>query len=262
MEHDVERAALAYLARAWSVIPIQPRGKRPLVSWEEFQQRVPDASEVRGWFARWPDAGVAIVTGALSELVVLDVDPRHGGERSLAELEREHGSLPRSLEAATGGGGRHVYFRHPGGVVRNRVGLAPGLDVRGDGGLVVAPPSVHPSGRRYAWHRGQSPGEIEPADLPGWLDALARGPRLRTGHGLADWRRLVREGVPEGQRNDSVASLTGHLLWRGIDPALALELLLCWNRVRCRPPLPDDEVVRTVESITRTHLRHQAVGER
>jgi hypothetical protein len=260
-QHQVARAALAYLARGWSVVPIQPRAKRPLLSWEEFQQRLPDASEVRGWFARYPDAGVALVTGALSGLVVLDVDPRHGGEASLREFERQHGALPRSVEAATGGGGRHIYFRHPGGLVRNRVGLAPGLDLRGDGGLVVAPPSVHPSGRRYAWEPGRSPDEIEPAEMPGWFEALARGPRVGRGHALADWRRLVQEGVPEGLRNDSVASLTGHLLWRGVDPELALELLLCWNRVRCRPPLSDDEVVRTVESITRTHRRHLAARE-
>ena len=61
------------------------------------------------------------------------------------------------------------------------------------------------------------------------------------------------EGVNRGERNNSVASLAGHLLWHGVDPAVVLELLLCWNRVRCRPPLDDEEVARAVLSITRLH---------
>ena len=70
------------------------------------------------------------------------------------------------------------------------------------------------------------------------------------------WRHLVREGVLEGERNSTIASLSGHLLWHGVDPDVAVELLLCWNAVRCRPPLSDDEVVRTAESIVRLHRRH------
>lgn len=78
---------------------------------------------------------------------------------------------------------------------------------------------------------------------------------------FARWRRLVREGVVEGERNNTLASLTGHLLWHGVDPEVALELLLAWNRARCRPPLPDDEVARVVASIARLHER-QAGADR
>jgi len=67
----------------------------------------------------------------------------------------------------------------------------------------------------------------------------------------------VEEGVEAGARNNTIASLSGHLLWRGVDPPVVMELLLCWNRVRCRPPLPDEEVARTVASITRTHRRSE-----
>jgi hypothetical protein len=139
----MQRAALEYLELGWSVIPIRHRDKRPAIRWQEFQQRRASQSEVRAWFRERPDNNVGIVTGAISGLVVLDIDPGHGGEDSLARLLREHGPLPQTVEARTGGGGRHVYFAHPGGVVRNKVGLAPGIDVRGDGGCVVAPPSVH-----------------------------------------------------------------------------------------------------------------------
>lgn len=254
-----ERAALAYLARGWSVVPIEPRDKRPLVRWEAFQRRVPSAPEVAAWFARWPDANVGIVTGSVSGLVVVDVDPRHGGAEALATLEREQGPLPSTVEAETGGGGRHLYFTHPGGAVRNRAGLAPGIDLRGDAGVVVAPPSMHPSGRRYRWRDGHGPDETALAELPRWL---LRSPEIaRSGHPLAYWRERVRGPVREGERNGSIASLTGHLLWHGVDPDVVAELLLCWNRARCEPPLTDDEVVRTVESITRTHRRHQGDAE-
>jgi hypothetical protein len=249
---DVRRAARAYAARGWSVLPIEPRGKRPLLAWRDLQQRIADAAEIDTWYQRWPDANVGIVTGAVSGLVVLDVDPQHGGADSLARIEHAHGPLPRTAEVATGGGGRHLYFRHPGGTLHNRAGLRPGLDVRADGGCVVAPPSVHPSGRRYAWR--VDPQDGPPVDVPAWL-LDATWPGGRPSHGLAHWRHLVREGVDEGARNATLASLTGHLLWHQVDAAVALELLLAWNRLRCRPPLADDEVARVVQSIVRIHQR-------
>ena len=249
-------AALAYAARGWSVIPIEPRGKRPLVAWLDFQNRIADASEISDWFKQHPDANVGIVTGRISQLVVVDIDVRHGGLASVERLEREHGPLPRTVAAATGGGGRHLYFAHPGGLMQNRVGIHPGIDLRADGGCVVAPPSVHPSGHRYAWSAGHAPDQCPVAQLPLWLSEPASA-KTQAGHGLAHWRRLVREGVVEGERNASLASLTGHLLWHGVDPEVALELLLAWNRTRCRPPLPDAEVAQVVQSITRLHERER-----
>jgi hypothetical protein len=250
-------SALAYVRRGWSVIPLLPGEKRPVIPWASQQHARAEDAEIREWYARWPDANIGIVTGAVSSLVVLDVDPLHGGDASIGELERAHGRLPRTVEAITGGGGRHVYFSHPGGLVHNQVGLAPGLDVRGDGGFVVAPPSLHPSGRRYAWAPSLGPDEAKLAPMPLWLlDLARRGERAR--HPLAHWRRLVRDGVHEGERNSSVASLAGHLLWHGVDAKVTLDLLLCWNATRCRPPLSDDEVARTVENIVRIHFREPA----
>ena len=161
------------------------------------------------------------------------------------------------MEALTGGGGRHVYFKHPGDTIRNRVGLARGIDLRGDGGLVVAPPSLHPSERAYVWEVDHDPEDTAPAPMPLWLLALVRQDAAHPGHPLTHWRHLVREGVPEGERNNAVASLAGRLLWHSLDPEVVLELLLCWNRVRCRPPLGDEEVARTVESIRRTHFHER-----
>lgn len=255
---DMLTAALTYAAAGWSVVPMAPRGKQPLVPWLEFQQRRATAEEIRSWFQRRPDANIAVVTGEISNIVVLDIDPRHGGEAALALVEDEVGPIPSTLEAASGGGGRHLYFAYPGRTVRNRAGLRPGIDLRGDGGIIIVPPSLHPSGKRYAWAAGHGPEEADPAPLPERLliEVTARG--SRQGRPPAYWRELVSEGVPEGQRNSTVASLSGHLLWHGVDPDVVSEMLLCWNRVRCRPPLSDEEVLRTVESITRLHQREDA----
>ena len=249
------QAALRYRSRGWSVIPVIGGSKRPAVRWLAFQEAPAGAAAIRDWFGRWPDANLAIVTGAVSGLVVIDVDPAHGGEDGLDALTREHTALPATVEARTGGGGRHLYFAHPGGEMRNRVGLAPGVDLRGDGGYIVAPPSIHPNGRPYRWQPGLDPDSVAPAPLPDWLRRLVAGPEEHRGHTLAHWRRLVDAGVAEGERNNTIASLAGHLLWHGVDPRVVLELLLCWNRERCRPPLSDDEVERTVRSITRLHQR-------
>jgi hypothetical protein len=205
---------------------------------------------VASWYRQWPDANVGIVTGEISNLIVLDVDPKHGGDASLEGLERRYGPLPVTVESRTGGGGRHLYFAHPGQFVRNRVGLAQGIDLRGDGGYIVAPPSIHPTGGSYAWLPGRSPEELPRAPLPRWLLTAAG---VRTRRTLGDWRQLVHDGVSQGQRNSTLASLTGHLLWHGVDPDIALELLLSWNRDRCRPPLDDAEVAQVVQSITRLH---------
>jgi len=237
------------------VLPLRPRDKRPLVPWEPLQRSPAKEADIEDWFLRWPEANVGIVTGAVSGLVVIDVDPQHDGEESLRRLEVEHGPLPPTCEAITGGGGRHFYFAHPGGLVRNRTGLATGVDLRGDGGYVVAPPSVHPSGRAYAWEVSHHPDDTPLAPLPNWLVRTERSPHL--GHPLSHWRRLAREGVAEGERNATLASFAGHLLWHGVDPEVALELLASWNAQRCRPPLPYDELVRVVESIARLQARER-----
>jgi len=205
------KAALDYGRLGWSVIPIESRGKRPLVRWQIHEHRRPEAAEVAEWFRHWPDANIAIVTGIVSGLTVLDLDPHHGAEASLARLGRQHGPIPETVEVRTGGGGRHLYFAHPGEILHNRVGLAPGVDLRADGGYVVAPPSVHASGESYRWER--SPDTCPLAPLPDWLGEAPEEGSNR-GHPLSHWRHLLREGVADGERNNSIASLAGHLLWR------------------------------------------------
>ena len=249
-------AALDYLRRGWAVAPAGDRAKRPIVRWQRYQHEMPTQEHLKRWFRRWPFANLAVITGEISGIVVIDIDPKHGGEASLKDLEARHGKLPGTVEAATGGGGRHLYFAYPGHEVRNRAGLAPGIDMRGDGGCIIVPPSVHPSGEAYRWKPGHKLGEIELARLPVWLELPRFHNDSRHGHPVAYWRALVRDGVEAGQRNSTIASFAGHLLWHGVDPDVIVELMLAWNRVRCRPPLDDQEVIETVLSIERTHKEH------
>jgi hypothetical protein len=203
------------------------------------------------WFRQWPDANLGIVTGEVSKLAVLDVDAKHGGDDTLERFQQRFGALPTTVEVQTGGQGRHLYFKHPGYTLRSRAGVGQGIDLRGDGGYVVAPPSLHPSGDRYRWTAGRSPMDLLPASLPEWL-LTAAGISHFT-RSLGDWRRLVSGAVPHEQRSSAIAALTGHLLWHGVDPHVALELLLAWNRSRCRPPLDDSEVVQIAKEIARLY---------
>jgi hypothetical protein len=156
--------AVRYAERGLPVFPV--RGKLPLTE-HGFKDASTDAKTIRAWFERWPSANLAIPTGPASGLVVLDVDPRHDGDKSLAALEEKHGPLPLTLEARTGGGGRHLFFALGNGQnVRNSAGrLGPGLDTRGQGGYVVVPPSIHPETKQpYVWTH-----KVKPALAPLWL---------------------------------------------------------------------------------------------
>jgi len=257
-ETDAARAARDYLGLGWSVVPVRGRTKLPLIPWEPYQHQRADEADLAAWIRRWPDANIGIATGAVSQIVVLDIDPAHGGEDSLARLEQANGALPPTVEAMTGGGGRHFYFRAPLQPLRSRTGLAQGIDLRAEGGLAVVPPSIHPNGRRYAWRDGRDPQTMTPAALPIWLERLAGGAAELRGHPTRYWRDLIHAGVDEGVRNTTLASLAGHLLWHGVDADIVTEMLLCWNRVRCRPPLADDEVVKVAASISRLHRRGDA----
>jgi len=165
-------AALEYAGRGWPVFPVN--GKIPCTA-HGFKDATTTEHVVRLMFGTWPDAGVAIRTGAASGLVVLDVD-QPLGEETLEELEGEHGRLPKTPVGLTGGGGQHYLFRHPGRPVKSVNGkLGAGLDVKADGGYVVAPPSAHASGRWYEWNGEAHPDDVSPAWLPPWIETGANG---------------------------------------------------------------------------------------
>jgi Bifunctional DNA primase/polymerase, N-terminal/Primase C terminal 1 (PriCT-1) len=212
-----------------------------------------DEKVITDWWTAWPNANVAIATG---RAIVVDIDPRHGGDGALAQLKEKHGKFPPTWHVRTGGGGLHIYLSAQSNLtIKNSAGqLGAGIDVRGHGGYVVAPPSKHISGKEYEWTAGN-----ELAVVPDWLVTTLRQPRLKAVAEPQDWCELVRNGVIEGKRNDAAARLAGHLLRRSVDPRVTLELVLAWNIARCQPPLPPSEVIIIVNSIARLELeRRQA----
>lgn len=202
-----------------------------------------DEAKIRRWWDIWPEANIGVATGKDAGFFALDVDPRSGGDESLASLEGEHGKLPWTRTAVSGGGGVHFLFKCPDFPVRSSAGeLGPGLDVKGEGGAIVVAPSLHAGGRRYRWRNG---GPI--ADAPEWLLSLLRETRKPRANGGA----AIGDGIPEGRRNNTLTSLAGTMRRRGMGTDEIEAALLVTNNKRCDPPLAEDEVRRIARSVGR-----------
>lgn len=177
--------ALWYAKREWAVFPVYPpmsgqcscpkpactaAGKHPRTA-HGFLEATTDVNTVKVWWEfDFPLSNVGICTGPASGLVVLDVDPRHKGDETLRQLAAQYGPLPETVTVLSGGGGRHLYFQHPGLYVRSGTNvLGGGLDVKGDKGSIIAPPSLHASGQLYTWAPGKNPEQTPLAPLPAWL---------------------------------------------------------------------------------------------
>jgi bifunctional DNA primase/polymerase-like protein/primase-like protein len=251
------RSALWYAKHlGWAVFPLATRSKLPGIP-EKFGGRgLLDATRALEQIGKWwtinPDYNIGIATGEPSGIFVLDIDAKRDGEDMLAQIIRQNGDLPPTLLSRTGGGGLHYIFRHTAGIRNSASKIGNGLDIRGDGGYIVAPPSIHESGRPYAWDVDHHPQDAAIAEAPQWLIDLIHA-KSANGKGKLpeEWAAFVNNGVKEGARNESVASLAGHLLRHFVDPRVTLDLLMCWNSQRCRPPLDEDEIVKTVASVCR-----------
>jgi hypothetical protein len=208
-----------------------------------------DAAAIEEWWRRWPLASVAIACGAQSGVWVLDVDKKSRGLETIAALKQEHDDeLMDALVVTTGAGGQHLYWRWPDeGSVRTRVNARLGLDVRAEGGYVIAPPSGHISGTNYAWLLDSEEGAALLVPAPGWLLAMVRESG-RSGSRSAPSNPL--DGVCEGERNGAAASYAGSLLRRGLEVEEAWLVLCGWNE-RNKPPLAEKELRRVLESISR-----------
>ena len=246
------RAALAYAeCFGFAVLPCQPRGKTPLTE-HGYKDAMRDPAQIREWWERWPEANVGIATGVISGVVVLDIDPRHGGDGTIVTLPAQYGKLPETPTVLTGGRGIHLYLRHPGRVVPNSASqIGQGIDVRGDGGYVIAPKSVHESGMCYLWEVSSRIDETPLAELPAWLLKLMTGAEAgrapnaesKGPSGAAPDLVQLAGGVEEGDRDNQLFRLACYLRRRGYSRAQAEPLLLD-AAARCRPPFPGRQALR------------------
>lgn len=277
-------AAARYAELGWPVVPVAAMAggqcgcrlhgdcthpaKHPLTP-GGIKAGTTDQAQVAEWWDYWPTAGVGILTGSKSGLVVVDVDPAHGGRDSLRALKGDGAGLPRTLYARTGGGGFHLLYAAPATVVGNAVGrlgrreLA-GIDVRGENGYVVASPSGHRSGGRYGW--AATPDTVAP--LPAWITErpdvarAAEVPRLTRGDRRAAYaaQALVGEcdrvaDAPEGQRNATLnrsAFSLGTLVGAGVlDEGVAVAALAAAATTASHGgarPMREREVMATIRS--------------
>jgi Bifunctional DNA primase/polymerase, N-terminal len=229
MAETMMTAALSYAVRGWHVFPLHHMVNQKCSCGEDcgtpakhpryhradlpsgHNSATTDQDLIRRWWARWPQANIGIAAGFVSGIVVIDIDPRNGGDLSLEDLEAEHGKFPATVESQTGGGGRHLIYQHPGGHLRCGTDfLGPGIDIKADGGYIVAPPSIHASGKCYEWEVSSHPDQMPLASLPEWIpleDATEEDPETGKRRSMDDYtgdrpgddynRRVTRQEVRE-----------------------------------------------------------------
>jgi hypothetical protein len=253
--------ALEYNTLGWSVTRLAPGEKKATRTWERWQSQKQTPANVRSIFRdgdkpRVPkyggDAravGIAIITGAISNLVVVDVDTYHGGSTD--------GLPPTGVIAKTGRGGLQYFYKHPGRHVDNRVGVRPGIDVRGDGGYVAAVPTDttgHPDGGGpYSWI-AFDPDAL--GDAPAWaLEEAAATVQDETPQQEKWVTHLLLHGAPEGERNKSLVRLAGYYASKGFPLDVALVDLGRWADNLPGSPMETDEVQTTIRSAFKAERR-------
>ena len=244
-DSKLEQAMYLLENQKWSVIPVG-LDKKPLLDWKKYQTRRPAKIKIIEWFSNNSSANIAVITGKISNLVVVDIDPRHGGSDELFKTIE-------TVKVITGGGGWHYYFLYEKGL-KNRTGIRPGIDIRAEGGFVIVPPSSHSSGNKYKWiiePRNQNPIEPLPAFVKDWINK----PEEKIYN--SNWDKGVLSGVNEGSRNNSAASVTGKILSRFAQDEWesdAWPLLLGWN-TKNKPPLSEKELRSVFNSIANSEAK-------
>lgn len=229
--------AIEYAERGWAVFPVKPNDKTPLTE-HGCKDATHDIKQVEVFWQQYPKANIGIATGAVSGFWAFDIDVKDGaqGLQSFKQLQDEHGALPLTLSAQTPSKGQHLYFSIDGISIRNRTNVLPGIDVRGDGGYVVAPPSIIQR-KKYVWLT-----EAEPvAAAPDWLVELVSDKQRE------DVAHKVIQGISKGERDNTIFRFACSLRARGFDYDKAKVLVLQIAN-ECSPPLPQGEAIKCLDS--------------
>jgi hypothetical protein len=254
-------AALSYERQGFSVVPLHTPteggcsckkradcpnpGKHARVKWLPLQERRATESDIRRWWARWPDANVGIVTGEVSDIVVLDVD----GEQGRAAIHGKH--MPLTVTVLTGReGGEHRWFKHPGFECRNAAESWPDgndyphLDFRGDAGIIVCPPSLHASGKTYRFADGLELGEVDREPCPSWLLTMLTANHSKPVATVHDDGGII----GEGKRKSTLMKLAGAMRRQGACEESIFGAIYFENKRRCQPPLEESELSEVAAS--------------
>ena len=248
-------AAVEYINRGLAVFPLEKGGKKPITR-NGCNDATTDAAQVKAWWQQYPEANIGIATGKRSGGIVvidLDIDEDKGidGYHSLQDWERENGSFPDSWLAITGRGGYHMYF-HTDMEVRNRAGIIDGIDVRGDGGYVVAPPSIHSNGRRYEWE--YAPEDIEIAEANGTVKYF-----LQLGTEQYKSSFSMPAVIRAGERNSMLFRFACMMQSKGASDEAVYAATMKENESACNPPLPEKEVSVIVKSVTERYKKGKPI---
>lgn len=244
-------AALKYATKyKWAVFPVSQKTKKPLTP-HGCKDAKKDPGAIRSWWKRYPDASIGIATGSASNLLVIDedVDEDKGlnGVHEMQIWETDNGELPETVRAITGRGGAHLYYRYEGKDLGNRAGVIEGVDIRGEGGYIIAPPSIHPNGTQYEWEC--DPEETEISDINDTIKKL-----------LAITKKSSREKfklpkiIESGQRNSTLYRFACSLQSQGLTDEAITAAVMAENDTRCKEPLSKDEIGQLIESAL-THAK-------
>lgn len=247
-KNPIVQVALAYIKRGWPVIPFQfvkdldvkqgklTYDKRPLAPWLVYRKELPTKETVIEWWEeKYPEAGIGLVCGPLSGIIVLDIDSKEGEDY----LKEKGVPLTPCVKTYRG---RHLYFKHPGFEVKNFV-KKHGLDLRGDFGYAALPPTKDPRGGAYTWQIGLDETEI--AEAPEWLLGLIKEEKETKKLEETKLTKLLL-GVKKGSRHDTATKLAGHWLGKRLPASEALSLLKDWNK-KNKPPLPEPELQQIIQ---------------
>lgn len=236
-------AAVEYIKMGLAVFPLETRGKKPITR-NGCKDATTDAAQVKAWWQQWPEANIGIATGNRSGgifVIDLDVDEEKGidGYHTLEDWQRDNGHFPETWMAITGRGGYHLYFKDN-VEVRNRAGIIDGVDVRGEGGYVVAPPSIHSNGNRYEWE--YSPEEYELSQATDTVKFF-----LTTGVDKGGSHFSMPEVVSAGERNHMLFKFACMMQAKGASDNAVFAATMAENMAKCNPPM-DEKEVRTLVS--------------
>jgi predicted P-loop ATPase len=244
-QNKMLKCALYYAKSGLAVFPLKPKSKMPIYP-GGFKIATTDTGTITEWWTKHPSANIGIATGVKSGgmfVIDLDKDSDKGidGYETLTDWERDNGDLPDTANTITGRGGYHLLYK-TNKTVKSRAGLYDGIDIRGDGGYIVAPPSIHNNGNEYQWE--QTLAEYGISEANNTVFKFLKG----TSETEQTEALMVPAEIRQGGRNDMMYRVACALQAKGLDDSTIIMAVKSENEKKCFPPLEEEELLKTIKS--------------